>query len=59
MRRIAPFMLRRTKNNVVKELPDKVHIIRQVEIEGAQRDLYETIRLTMQKKCAPKSQSWA
>ena len=50
MRRIAPFMLRRTKNNVVKELPDKVHIIRQVEIEGAQRDLYETIRLTMQKK---------
>src|SRR3990167_3861289 len=50
MRRIAPFMLRRTKNNVVKELPEKVHIVRQVEIEGAQRDLYETIRVTMQKK---------
>lgn len=50
IRRIKPFLLRRTKNNVVKELPDKVNMIRQAEIEGAQRDLYETIRVTMQKK---------
>lgn len=48
--RIAPFLLRRTKNKVVKELPEKVLITRQVELEGAQRDLYETIRITMQKK---------
>ncbi len=49
-RRIAPFLLRRTKNNVVKELPDKVNMIQHVEIDGAQRDLYETIRVTMQNK---------
>lgn len=49
-KRIAPFLLRRTKSEVVKELPDKVEMIQHVELEGAQRDLYETIRITMQKK---------
>ncbi len=49
-RRIAPFLLRRTKDKVVQELPDKVEIIRQVELSGAQRDLYETIRITLQEK---------
>lgn len=49
-RRIAPFLLRRTKNEVVKELPDKVHMIQHLELEGEQRDLYETIRVTLQKK---------
>jgi SNF2 family DNA or RNA helicase len=49
-RRIAPFLLRRTKDKVVKELPSKVEMLRHVELEGAQRDLYETIRITMQEK---------
>lgn len=49
-RRIAPFMLRRTKDKVIKELPDKVETIHYIELEGPQRDLYETIRITMQKK---------
>lgn len=49
-RRIAPFLLRRTKNNVVEELPEKVNMIQHIEIDGVQRDLYETIRVTMQKK---------
>ncbi|SEH08270.1 DEAD/DEAH box helicase [Candidatus Venteria ishoeyi] len=49
-RRIAPFMLRRTKEEVVKELPEKTEIIRKVEISNQQRDLYETIRLTMHDK---------
>lgn len=49
-KRIAPFLLRRTKDKVVKELPEKVEMIRHVELEGAQRDLYETIRVTMQEK---------
>lgn len=49
-KRIAPFMLRRTKEEVVKELPEKTEIIRSVELDGAQRDLYETIRLTMHNK---------
>lgn len=49
-RRIAPFLLRRTKDKVAVELPEKVEMIRYVELEGEQRDLYETVRLTMQKK---------
>jgi len=46
-RRIAPFLLRRTKEQVVTELPEKNEIVRSVELEGGQRDLYETIRLAM------------
>jgi len=49
-RRIAPFLLRRTKTEVVKELPEKIHILQNIELEGAQRDLYETVRVTLQKK---------
>ena len=49
-RRIAPFLLRRTKDKVVQELPAKVEMIRHVELEGGQRDLYETVRITMQDK---------
>lgn len=49
-RRIAPFLLRRTKDAVLKELPPKTEIIQYVELEGAQRDLYETIRIAMEEK---------
>lgn len=49
-RRISPFLLRRTKEAVVTELPEKNEIIRSVELEGSQRDLYETIRLAMHDK---------
>jgi len=49
-RRIAPFMLRRTKEQVATELPPKTEIIRTVDLEGAQRDLYESIRLSMNEK---------
>ena len=49
-RRVAPFLLRRTKDKVVQELPEKVEMIRHVELEGGQRDLYETVRITMQEK---------
>ncbi|HND04030.1 MAG TPA: DEAD/DEAH box helicase [Candidatus Obscuribacter sp.] len=45
--RIKPFLLRRTKENVAKDLPEKTSIIKMVELEGAQRDLYETVRLAM------------
>ena len=48
--RIAPFLLRRTKDKVVQELPDKVEMIRHIDLESSQRDLYETIRITMQEK---------
>jgi superfamily II DNA or RNA helicase len=49
-RRIRPFMLRRRKDEVAKELPPKTMIVRSVELEGAQRDLYETVRAAMQEK---------
>lgn len=47
---IKPFLLRRTKELVAKELPEKTSIIKRVELEGAQRDLYETVRLAMYEK---------
>ncbi|MCS0591195.1 DEAD/DEAH box helicase [Massilia norwichensis] len=49
-RRIRPFLLRRTKDHVAKELPEKTEMIRRIEISGPQRDLYETVRLAMDKK---------
>ena len=48
--RLRPFMLRRTKQEVAKELPPKTEILRSVELQGAQRELYETIRLAMHKQ---------
>ena len=47
--RITPFMLRRTKALVAAELPPKVETITRVELSGQQADLYETIRLGMEK----------
>ena len=47
--RITPFMLRRTKALVASELPPKVETIMRVELSGQQADLYETIRLGMEK----------
>jgi hypothetical protein len=49
-RRIKPFLLRRTKDHVAKELPAKTEMLREVTLVGAQRDLYETVRLAMDKK---------
>lgn len=48
--RVKPFMLRRRKEFVAKELPKKTEIIRTVPLVGSQRDLYETVRLAMDKK---------
>jgi len=48
--RIKPFLLRRTKEQVATELPPKTEIIHWVELNDAQRDVYETVRLAMDKK---------
>lgn len=48
--RVKPFMLRRTKNQVASELPPKTEMTRTIEIVGPQRDLYEAIRMSMEKK---------
>ncbi|MDY7546765.1 DEAD/DEAH box helicase [Glaciimonas sp. CA11.2] len=50
VRRIKPFLLRRTKDAVASELPPKTEMVRHVELSGPQRDLYETVRLAMDKK---------
>jgi superfamily II DNA or RNA helicase len=43
--RVRPYILRRTKDSVAKELPPKTELVRAVEMTGAQRDLYESIRV--------------
>jgi superfamily II DNA or RNA helicase len=45
--RVAPFVLRRMKEQVARELPPKTEIVRPVELDGDQRDLYECIRLAV------------
>ena len=48
--RVRPFLLRRTKEQVLSELPPRSEILRWVEIEGGQRDLYESLRVAFDKK---------
>ncbi len=48
--RVRPFILRRRKEDVAKELPEKTLIIRTVELEGMQRDLYEAVRVAMDRR---------
>ena len=50
IRRIKPFLLRRTKDSVAKELPPKTEMVRMVDLASAQRDLYETVRVAMDRK---------
>ncbi len=49
-RRIKPFLLRRTKEQVARDLPPKTEITEEVEMGEAQRALYESIRLAMHAK---------
>ena len=48
--RIKPFLLRRTKDLVAPELPQKTEIILHATFGDAQRDFYEVIRLAMEEK---------
>ncbi len=48
--RIRPFLLRRTKEHVASDLPEKTEIVQRVELIGAQRDLYEAVRLAMHRR---------
>ncbi len=48
--RVSPFMLRRTKADVVTELPAKTEIIQRVTLEKAQWQLYSSVRLSMEKR---------
>jgi len=50
VRRIKPFILRRTKSEVATELPPKHTILRRITLAPDQRELYETIRVTLQER---------
>ena len=43
--KVRPLILRRTKEAVATELPPKTEMVCPVELTGAQRDLYESIRV--------------
>ena len=49
-KRLQPFMLRRTKQEGATELPAKTEIIRSIPLHDKQAALYESIRITMEKK---------
>jgi superfamily II DNA or RNA helicase len=49
-RRVAPFLLRRTKEEVAADLPPKTEITETIEMGDGQRSVYEGIRLTMHAK---------
>ncbi|MES2934388.1 MAG: DEAD/DEAH box helicase [Pseudomonadota bacterium] len=43
--RLRPFILRRRKDDVASELPPKTEVIKRVQLQGQQRDLYESVRV--------------
>lgn len=49
-KRLKPFMLRRTKQQVATELPQKTEMVRSITLSEEQAALYETIRISMEKK---------
>ena len=48
--RVRPFLLRRTKEEVLDDLPPRTEMVRWVELEGGQRDLYESLRVAFDRK---------
>jgi len=48
--KVGPLILRRTKHDVAKELPPKTEIVHEIELHTEQKDLYETVRSTMDKQ---------
>ncbi|WP_280564190.1 DEAD/DEAH box helicase [Chromohalobacter sp. 48-RD10] len=49
-RRIAPLLLRRTKQQVLEELPAKTDTRREITLTGSQRELYESLRLAQHQR---------
>ncbi len=48
-RKLAPLMLRRTKEQVARELPPKNEMTVQIALNDRQRTLYDSVRLTLEK----------
>ncbi len=49
-KRLSPFILRRIKEQVAKDLPDKTVIVHELDLSSMQRDLYETVRTVSAQK---------
>ncbi|MEA1955138.1 MAG: DEAD/DEAH box helicase [Campylobacterota bacterium] len=49
-KRIKPFMIRRTKELVASELPEKSEIIKYTQFSSKQSALYESVRIAMEEK---------
>ncbi len=49
-KKVRPFILRRTKKQVLKELPPKVEIVKYTKFYEKQAKLYETIRVALNKE---------
>ena len=49
-RLVRPFLLRRKKEQVATELPPKTEIVREVTLEPEQARLYESIRVSMERR---------
>jgi superfamily II DNA or RNA helicase len=48
--RLTPLIMRRTKDEVAKDLPPKTILVHPIELSTVQKDLYETVRATMDKR---------
>ena len=48
--RLAPFLLRRTKDAVAKDLPPKTEIVEAIVLDEKQRDFYDGIRLATHRR---------
>ncbi len=48
--RVRPFILRRRKQDVASELPARTEVIQRVQLQGQQRELYESVRVAADKQ---------
>ena len=48
--RIGPLVIRRTKEQVATELPPKTEIVQTMELHDEQKEIYETVRATMDRR---------
>ena len=60
-RRVRPFLLRRSKEDVARDLPPKTEMVERIAFDPPQRDVYETIRLSMHQRIrkAIEDKGWA
>ena len=50
---VSPFILRRLKEDVLKDLPEKLEEVRYVKFEDAQQKLYDAQVVHMKEKICP------